>query len=343
MYLALETGDVLQGETASEGSAIGELVFNTAYTGYEEMLTDPSYNGQGLIFCYPLIGNYGVNPERFESSEVQPNFVVARQFTDEVRDWLDSEDVPAIEAVDTRALVRAVRRRGSMSAAVAPDKEMAVCRCEEAQSEGIDMVYHPNIESPPRVINEDPHLDADPTIALLDCGVKNAMIERLASRGARVLRFPWDVNSSALKTYDPDLLFVSNGPGNPAEYEKAINTVKSWHGSIPVAGICLGQQIIAHARGGDTRKMKFGHRGANQPVQELDSGRVKMTTQNHSYEVIEDSLPQGLRVTERNVNDNSVEGFSSDLIEARQYHPEANPGPNDSLDFFDRVIELTIS
>jgi carbamoyl-phosphate synthase small subunit len=332
MYLATETGLVTEGRCRSRGSAKFELVFTTAYTGYEESLTDPSYNGQGLLFSYPLIGNYGVDERRFESPEVQPAAIFAKEMTDDVASLCDSHDVPAIDHIETRDLVRAIRENGSMKAAVAPTKRRALALCADAVTQGVRMVYDPPNDLPAR------SGDGRPIVTLLDCGVKESMIERMNARGATVVRLPWDVNASHLRQYDPDLLFVSNGPGNPEEYKKAQETISYWHDEIPIAGICLGQQLISLALGGETEKMKFGHRGVNQPVYDTRTKRVRMTTQNHSHEV--SVVPDCLDLVQYNVNDNSPEGLESDSIICRQYHPEANPGPNDSLDFFDDVLDL---
>jgi len=334
MYIALETGDVIRGRECAPGTAKVELVFTTAYTGYEESLTDPSYSGQGLIFAYPLIGNYGVDSRRFESTNVQPRAVICREMTDEVADLCASEGTPAVDHVDTRAIVTSIREHGSMKAGIASTQRAAQRLCAEAVNEGIDMTYESPDYLPERYGGGN-----RPIIAMLDCGVKQAMIERFVERDAMVVRLPWNVNPEHISTYDPDLLFVSNGPGNPCDYQKAIETVKFWHGDIPIAGICLGQQLITLALGGDTEKMKFGHRGSTQPVYDTRTEQVRMTTQNHSYEVSD--VPEELSLVQYNVNDESPEGLEGEDIICRQYHPEANPGPNDSLDFFDSVLDLT--
>lgn len=334
MYIALEDGTTIEGEQASPGMAKVELVFTTSYTGYEESITDPSYNGQGLIFAYPLIGNYGVDGRRFESATPQVNAVIARELTQDVRTWLIAEEVPAIHKVDTRDIVTRIRDHGSMKVGIASTERAAQRLCAEAVNEGVDMVHEPRDDLPKRYASGN-----RPIIAMLDCGVKRAMIDHFVEREAMVIRLPWDVNHQHISTYDPDLLFVSNGPGNPEEYEKAIETIKYWHGLVPIAGICLGQQLITLALGGSTKKMKFGHRGTNQPVFDERDNQVRMTTQNHSYEV--DEIPEELDLVQWNVNDKSPEGLEGGGVICRQYHPEAHPGPRDSMDFFDRVLDLT--
>lgn len=332
-YIALENGETIRGTGVGSDLVKTELVFTTAYTGYEESITDPSYNGQGLIFAYPLIGNYGLDGRRFESDEVQPDVVIAREFTEPVEHWLEANDTLAVSVLDTRSLVTSIRDEGSLKAGIASTERAAQRLCAEAVTEGVTMRHEPSDELPKRYSGN------RPIIAMLDCGVKKSMIEHFTERGATVVRLPWDVNTEHISTYDPDLLFVSNGPGNPENYEKAINTIRYWHGEIPVAGICLGQQLITLALGGSTKKMKFGHRGSNQPVIDTRTNQVRMTTQNHSYEV--DEIPEELELVQYNVNDESPEGLEGDNVLCRQYHPEAHPGPRDSMDFFDDVLSLT--
>lgn len=331
-YISLETGETIIGDGIGSGVVKTELVFTTAYTGYEESITDPSYGGQGLIFAYPLIGNYGVDNRRFESNSVQPDVIIAREFTDDVRDWLDEESVLCVEGVDTRAIVTSIRENGSLKAGIASTERAAQRLCAEAVTHGVTM-RHESRNDLPKFYG-----DSDTTIALLDCGVKMSMIEKFVDRGVEVVRLPWDVNPSNLEQHDPDLLFVSNGPGDPSSYDDAIETIRHVHEDLPIAGICLGQQLITLALGGSTTKMQFGHRGSNQPVIDKRTEKVRMTTQNHSYEVSE--IPEQLELVQYNVNDNSPEGLVGDSIICRQYHPEANPGPNDSMDFFDDVLSL---
>ena len=339
-YLALADGRVFEARARAPGRTRGELVFTTAYTGYEESLTDPSYEEQILTFSYPLIGNYGVRAERFESDRVHPRAAIAREFTDEVAAWLAEEGVPAIDHLDTRELVTTVREEGAMRCGIAagPDATPADARAELANAKG--MSEHVNIGSQvsvPSGTTYDGGGEYD--VALVDCGVKGSIIESLTARGADVHVLPYDASESEVAAVDPDLLFVSNGPGDPANFEQAQSLVESFVGDVPIAGICLGQQIVARAFGGTTEKMAFGHRGVNQPVRDLRTDQVVMTTQNHGYTVDEVG---DLEVTQVNVNDGTVEGLEcaeSDVI-TRQYHPEANPGPHDSLGFFDDVLEL---
>ncbi len=340
-YVAIEDGHVLTGRTRAPGTARGELVFTTAYTGYEESLTDPSYAEQVLTFSYPLIGNYGVRSERFESDEVQPNAVIARELTDEVAEWLAAEGVPALDRLDTRDVVTEVREEGAMKCGIAagPDATPEDARAELSRCKG--MSEHTDIGAQVSV-SEATHYEGNGRydVALIDCGAKGSIVSSLTERGADVHVLPYDAMPATVSDVDPDLLFVSNGPGDPENFERAQALVREFAGEVPIAGICLGQQVVASALGGETEKMTFGHRGVNQPVRDLESGRVVMTTQNHGYTVAEPG--DVLDVTQINVNDDTPEGLESDELGVitRQYHPEANPGPHDSLDFFDSVLGM---
>ncbi|MDZ7746252.1 MAG: glutamine-hydrolyzing carbamoyl-phosphate synthase small subunit [Halobacteriales archaeon] len=340
-YIALESGYMVEGRSRAPGTEHGELVFTTAYTGYEESLTDPSYEEQVLTFSYPLIGNYGVREERFESDRVHPRAVVARELTDDVAEWLTEESVPAIDHLDTRDLVTGIREKGAMKCGIAagPDATPEAAREELSACKG--MSEHTDIGQQVSIADRRTYNgDGDgPHVALVDCGAKGSITESLVERDAVVDILPYDTTAADIEQLDPDILFISNGPGDPENFTAAGALVDEFVGEIPLAGICLGQQVIAGALDGETEKMDFGHRGVNQPVRDLRSGRVVMTTQNHGYTVSE---PGQLEVTQVNVNDDTPEGLESDELDVitRQYHPEANPGPNDSLDFFDDVLAL---
>ncbi|WP_435197208.1 glutamine-hydrolyzing carbamoyl-phosphate synthase small subunit [Natronomonas sp. EA1] len=340
-YLALEDGRVVEARSRAPGRTRGELVFTTAYTGYEESLTDPSYEEQVLTFSYPLIGNYGVRPERFESDRVHPRAAVARELTEDVAEWLAAEGVPAVDHLDTRDLVVSVREEGAMKCGIAagPDATPEAAKEELAQCKG--MSEHTDIGkqvsiSEQKTFNTD---GSGPTVALVDCGAKGSIADSLVARDAVVEQVPYDASVADVEAVDPDILFVSNGPGDPKNFEQAAVLVEEFVGEMPLAGICLGQQVIANALGGATEKMTFGHRGVNQPVKDLRTNKVVMTTQNHGYTVSE---PGPLEVTQINVNDDTPEGLESEELDiiTRQYHPEANPGPHDTLGFFDDVLGL---
>jgi carbamoyl-phosphate synthase small subunit len=357
-YVALEGGRVLEARARASGRTRGELVFTTAYTGYEESLTDPSYEEQVLTFSYPLIGNYGVREERFESERVHPRAVIALELTDEIAEWLEHEGVPAVDHLDTRDLVTEVRDEGAMNCGIAagddvtPEDalaELAECKgmsehteigAQVSVSESYTVEGNAEPRSADHASGQGPRAEGgEYDVALVDCGAKGSITSSLTDRGANVHVLPYDTTPEEIEAFSPDVLFLSNGPGDPANFTAAQALVERFAGEIPIAGICLGQQIVARALGGKTEKMTFGHRGVNQPVRDLRSGRVVMTTQNHGYTVAE---PGDLEVTQVNVNDDTPEGLESDELGVitRQYHPEANPGPHDSLDFFDSVLEL---
>jgi carbamoyl-phosphate synthase small subunit len=341
-YVALEGERVIEARARSPGQIRGEIVFTTAYTGYEESLTDPSYREQILTFSYPLVGNYGVREERFESDSVQPNGVVARELTDDIADWLREEGVPAVDHLDTRDIVTDIRDGGAMKCGIAagPDATEADALAElrecKHMSDHTDIGATVSVDEA-RVLNED---GDGPRVALVDCGAKGSIIDSLVARDAVVHVLPYDATEEEVAAVDPDLLFVSNGPGDPENFERAGEVVERYAGEVPVAGICLGQQVVANALGGETEKMEFGHRGVNQPVRDLRSDRVVMTTQNHGYTVADPG--DKLDVTQVNVNDDTPEGLENDEMDivTRQYHPEAHPGPHDTLSFFDDVLEL---
>ncbi len=341
-YVAIEGERIIEARARSPGTARGELVFTTAYTGYEESLTDPSYAEQILTFSYPLIGNYGVREERFESDKVQPNAVVARELTEDVSEWLDGEDTPAVDHLDTREIVTEIRDEGAMKCGIAagPDatEEDAIEQLHQCKhmSDHTDIGAQVSVDES-RVVNPD---GDGATVALVDCGAKGSIVDSLEARDAVVHILPYDASEDDVEAIDPDLLFISNGPGDPKNFEQAGAIVDTYVGEVPLAGICLGQQVVANALGGRTTKMEFGHRGVNQPVRDLRTDQVVMTTQNHGYTVADPG--DKLDVTQINVNDETPEGLENDDLDiiTRQYHPEANPGPNDSLDFFDDVLAL---
>ncbi len=341
-YVAIDGERVIEARARSPGTTRGELVFTTAYTGYEESLTDPSYEEQLLTFSYPLIGNYGVREERFESDRVHPGGVLAREMTDDVAEWLQAENVPAVDHLDTRDIVTEIRDTGAMKAGIAagPDatREDALDELDQCKhmSEHTDIGAQVSVNEP-TVYNSE---GDGPRVALVDCGAKGSIVDSLVDRDAVVHKLPYDASVSDVEAVDPDILFISNGPGDPENFEQAGTVVESLVGDVPLAGICLGQQVVANALGGRTEKMEFGHRGVNQPVRDLRSGQVVMTTQNHGYTVADPG--DSLEVTQVNVNDETPEGLDNDDLNiiTRQYHPEANPGPHDSLSFFDDVVSM---
>ncbi|WP_254272132.1 glutamine-hydrolyzing carbamoyl-phosphate synthase small subunit [Haloarcula marina] len=341
-YVALAGDRVIEARARAPGTARGEVVFTTAYTGYEESLTDPSYEEQVLTFSYPLIGNYGVREERFESDRVHPRAAVAREMTDDVAEWLESEGVPAVDHLDTRDIVTEIRDEGAMKCGIAAGPDVTEQDALDELHQCKHMSDHTDIGAQVSVESVEVHNEGGDgsTVALVDCGAKGSIIDSLVERDAAVHVFPYDASEDDVAAVDPDLLFISNGPGDPENFEQAGELVETYVGDVPLAGICLGQQVVANALGGETEKMEFGHRGVNQPVRDLRTNQVVMTTQNHGYTVADPG--DDLDVTQVNVNDDTPEGLENDDLNiiTRQYHPEANPGPHDSLGFFDDVLGM---
>ncbi|TLZ87977.1 MAG: glutamine-hydrolyzing carbamoyl-phosphate synthase small subunit [Methanobacteriota archaeon] len=353
--LILEDGTAVRGAFfGARRRAFGELVFNTNMTGYTEALTDPSYRGQILMMTYPLIGNYGVDPETMESETIQPTGFVVREACAApshprsslgLSEFLKTYETPAIERADTRALTIKIRSKGTMKAAIVPAKEDV-----DAVVRQVRKSPHPDTrnlvgEVSCRRVERYPG-SGKRTLVVVDCGVKRNII-REAQRYADVIRVPYDATSDEILAHKPDGVILSNGPGDPAHPEiraTAVKAAKDLVGRTPLLGICLGHQLLALAFGGKTYKLKFGHRGGNQPVKDLRSGRVHITSQNHGFAVDADSLPSSeFEVTHLNLNDGTLEGMAHrDLpIFSVQYHPEARPGPWDNGYIFrDFVAEL---
>jgi carbamoyl-phosphate synthase small subunit len=350
--LALEDGTYVTGRHfGSDRSAEGELVFNTAMTGYVEALTDPSYSGQLLMMTYPLIGNYGVCRDDFESDGVKAEGFVVRELCRKPSNWrsqtsldelLKEQGVPGIEGIDTRALTRKTRVLGALKGRIEvgdglrKEEVLAKVRSQPDLSE-IDFIDKVSPKKP-RTFGENGKYD----VVLLDCGVKLNMVRLLVKHGVNVTCVPWDYPAKKILEGKPDGVFLSNGPGDPARVQPTVDTVRELMGKVPIGGICLGLQVMGLAWGGKTFKLKFGHRGANQPVKDFETGRVFMSSQNHGFAVDPKSLPKEVEVTQINLNDRTVEGMRHKELPmfCVQYHPEAAPGPHDTHFFFDRFIDL---
>jgi carbamoyl-phosphate synthase small subunit len=342
VFLVLSDGTFFSGESfGAEREAFGEVVFNTSMTGYPEALTDPSYNGQILCLTYPLIGNYGVCRDWFESGKMHVRGFVVREACDKpshmrgkqtISDFLKEQGVPGIAGIDTRSLVRKLRQFGVMNGAIVRgDREKAV---EKAKSLAFGDLVAEVTSKEPREFN----VKGDRTVVLIDCGAKRNIIHSLNAGKINVITVPASTPAPKILGYEPDGLLISNGPGDPKNVPYVVRTVKELYGQLPTMGICLGTQILALAAGGDTYKLKFGHRGANQPVKDLLAGRVAITSQNHGYAVDAASLEgTGFEVSHLNINDRTVEGIRHEKLPvfAVQYHPEACPGPHDSGYLFD--------
>lgn len=365
--LLLEDGTLFSGIPFGwRGVRLGEAVFSTGMAGYQEALSDPSYCGQILALTVPHVGNYGVNPEDIESQRLPlAGFLVTQRARlhsnwraqGTLDDLLRVSGVPALEGVDTRALVRHLRTRGTLRAVIATDgtpvEELQRRLAGWAGLDGVDLTREVTVSCPsPFTVRpgEQPPLPTRQAarpfrVAALDFGIKHNIVRNLSWRGCRVTLFPASTDARDLLDFRPDGLFLSNGPGDPAAVGAGISTVRRLLDAdrdLPVFGICLGHQILALALGGKTGRLPFGHRGTNHPVKDLQTGRVLITSQNHGYAVDAASLPAGLELTHVSLHDGTVEGMClrDRPVFSVQFHPEASPGPRDALHLFDRFLDL---
>lgn len=352
--LVLSDGSSFTGDGfGAEGTACGELVFNTAMTGYQESLTDPSYAGQILMPTYPLIGNYGVSKDDFESGRIHVSAYVVREYCGgpshrhshkTIDKFLHENGIPGLCGIDTREIVRKIRTRGVMPAALSvydargpqPDVGGLLAQAKKVDYSSINFVEMVSVK---KRQDFEPHKGQScaKRVALIDCGVKMSIVRELLARGISVTLLPWNATPNEIRSCEPAGLAISNGPGDPALLTGVAHTVKQFFGEIPIFGICLGHQILGHAAGGRTYKLKFGHRGANHPVKDGADGRILITSQNHGFAVDADSLPQDFVRTFTNLNDKTNEGMRhrSLPIFSVQFHPEANCGPYDTEYLFD--------
>ncbi len=350
--IALEDGTILKGEAFGyETTNVGEVVFSTGMTGYTESLTDPSFKGEILMSTYPLEGNYGVDEDWYQSDKIQTEGFIVRELCRQpscfgadksLDEFLKEFEIPGISGIDTRALTLKIREFGSMKGALTTenmvDDELLKLAREQPNIQDIDLV--PKVST--KEIKEYGE-DMDLNVALIDCGVKKNIIQGFLDKGMGVTLLPYDTPSDKIMDYDPNGLMVSCGPGNPERNLKTIDTIQKLSNKLPIFGICMGQQVIAKSFGAKIFKMKFGHRGANQPVKDLETGNVFITSQNHGFSVDADSLKDTpLNLTQVNLNDGTPEGFSHDELVLRcvQYHPEAGPGPNDTRFIYDEFKEM---
>jgi carbamoyl-phosphate synthase small subunit len=351
--LVLEDGAAFEGWSfAGEGEVAGEVVFTTSMVGYQETITDPSYRGQILLFTYPLIGNYGVIPGDDESQKVQAAAVLVREYTPHPSNWaserslvalMDAEGVLGVEGLDTRALTRHLRDKGAMRGVISTSESDRNVLREKATAHpsmvGLDLASTSSELTEPMLL---PAFGEERCrVVALDYGVKGSIYRELRSRGASVLAMPGSTSSEEILAAEPDGLFLSNGPGDPAALGEAVDTLRPLLGEIPTFGICLGHQLLGLALDCETYKMPFGHHGANHPVRNLRTGRIEITSQNHGFAVSEESLSDGVELTHRNLYDGTVEGIASPELRAWsvQYHPESSPGPRDSGYLFEEFVE----
>jgi carbamoyl-phosphate synthase small subunit len=354
--LVLADGTVVRGTGAGAASVtVGELVFQTGMVGYQEALTDPSYAGQILIFTYPLVGNYGAGPAMKQSARIHVRGMVVRDLmptaghyatTGDLDSVLREQGIPAIAGVDTRFLTRRVRTHGVVPAALAVGAEGDLPTEEEMRGRALGLDYDSCdfvVEcSTPSLVWYPPARPEATRVALVDYGAKSAMLSHMLERGAGVWLVPATMSAEEILALQPDGVFLSNGPGDPARLDYAVSMVRGLlrQAQAPIFGICLGHQLLALAAGGTTSKMRFGHRGINQPVLDVTTGRVSVTTQNHGYMVDAGSIPPDFRVTHTNLNDGTIEGIAhvSRPVWSVQWHPEAHPGPTDTLNLIDRFL-----
>jgi carbamoyl-phosphate synthase small subunit len=374
-YILLEDGTRFEGDVCGASGnrgpgqllpGLGEVVFNTSMSGYQEAVTDPSYAGQIIVFTYPLIGNYGVSAAAMESDRIHARGVVMREGVNREDapsaeggwlSWLEDCGVPAIEGVDTRALVRHIRDKGAMRggifSAATPTSEARERIDAEPPMTGADFA---KTVTPTEPIILDPD-NPGPRVVAIDTGIKTSIVDNLRERGVRLELHPASVTAEQLLERDPDAVFLANGPGDPAALDYVVDAVRGVVGKVPVFGICLGHQLLCRAVGLDTFKLPFGHRGANHPVKDLATGRIDITSQNHGFAVVGPNGEARIEADEPvrwetdfgaaelshvNLYDRTVEGLVlKDVPGATaQYHPEAGPGPHDAVYLFDRFLEL---
>ncbi len=349
--LVLEDGSTYFGNGFGAGrDAVCEIVFNTSMSGYQEILSDPSYTDQGIVMSYPLIGNYGICDEDFESRLIAPSAFIVRDLNENpsnfrsvrsVSELLEESDIPGISGVDTRKLVRSIRdvgaRRGIITDADTPVEE-AVAKIA-ATPVPHDAVKRVSSKKKWYSRTSNPRFH----VVAIDCGMKQNIVRMLNANKCNVTVVPYDTGSEEIMALSPDGVFISNGPGDPQDVPEVIGTLKELRGRIPMFGICLGHQLLALSYGADTYKLKFGHRGGNHPVKDLSTGKIEITSQNHSYAVDTASLAgTGLTASHINVLDDTIEGLrhETDAVFSVQYHPESAPGPMDSTALFERFTEL---
>lgn len=345
--LYLEDGSIFEGtlHTTSDFE-IGEVVFNTSMSGYQEIATDPSYKGQILIYTYPLIGNVGTNMVENESKKPQVSGVIVKEMSSDASHYemirsfasfLDEQGIPALSIKDTRALTKLIRTKGVMKGIISK-KELS----ELEQKKYFNQVDLSNVVYESTVKEAFTKGDGDYHVALIDFGVKDSILDQLLSKGLKVTVVPALTVLSDLAALQVDGIFLSNGPGDPRDLTEVIKELKEWIGTYPIAGICLGHQLLGLATGAEIRKMSFGHRGANHPVKDMRSGKIYITSQNHGYVIEEGTLDQGFDVTHMSMNDHSIEGMMhlEKQIYSVQFHPEAGPGPKDAYVIFDEFVSF---
>lgn len=345
--LILENGMVFEGTAFGRlEKTVGEVVFNTGMTGYQEILTDPSYYGQIVTMTYPLIGNYGINLEDMESDSPKVKGLIVREKCEassnfrsemELDHYLDMHGILGLEGIDTRALTKILRNHGTMKGLITLEELSPKMVFQKLEAyDNTDAVFR--VTTPKQYVLE----GQGKHVAVMDFGVKANILRHFQKRGCKLTVFPATATAEEVLAVNPDLVFLSNGPGDPADLKDIVMNVKKLIEKKPVVGICLGHQLLAIALGGTTGKLKFGHRGCNHPVKDIAKNRVYITSQNHGYHV--DSLPEAALVTHRSLNDNTVEGMKHKTLPifSVQFHPEASPGPVESSYLFDEFLTYAL-
>lgn len=346
--LILEDGTIFEGKPfGADIDVTGEIVFNTGMTGYQESITDQSYNGQLLVFTYPLVGNYGINRDDYESIAPTCKGVIVSEASRIASNWrqqmtldefLKHKGIPGISGIDTRALTKIIRQHGTMKATMADEGDTLEhlkdqLRATVLSTNGIEQVSTKTAYPAPGV---------GKNIVLVDFGLKHSILRELSKRQCQMTIVPFNITAEDILQLRPDGLMLSNGPGNPEDLPEALEMIRGVQGKIPIFGICMGHQLLSLANGAKTFKMPFGHRGFNHAVREIATGRIDFTSQNHGYAVERDSLPDCLMVTHEEINDKTVEGVRHRHVPAFsvQFHPDAAPGPHDASYLFDEFLDM---
>ncbi|MGD0020993.1 MAG: glutamine-hydrolyzing carbamoyl-phosphate synthase small subunit [Smithellaceae bacterium] len=360
--LVLEDGSIFEGFAfAGSGETMGEVVFNTGMTGYQEVITDPSYKGQIVAMTYPLVGNYGINEEDMESAGIHLEGFIVKEYQPHPSNWrmrqslksfLEEHGKIGIEGIDTRALTRRLRLSGAMKGIISTKTKDIELLLKQVKAYpglvGRDLVREVSCTKPYLWKNGAPHavkLTSKKTakklrVVVLDCGVKYNILRLLEKNGCEVVVVPASSTGADIMSYKPDGVLLSNGPGDPAALPYIVETSRVLVGKLPIFGICLGHQIIGQAIGGYTSKLKFGHHGINQPVKNMDTGRIEITSQNHGFVVVPESVKNKAKKTFDNLNDATSEGMKMPLTMCVQYHPEAAPGPHDTDYLFRQFVQM---
>ena len=349
--IVLEDGEEYLGYGfGADKEAICEIVFNTSMVGYQEIVSDPSYTYQMVVMTYPLIGNYGITDEDYETKQPTIGGMVVREYNDlpsnfrytkTLSEYLEENDIPAISGIDTRKLTRSIRNKGSRKVIITDITTSKEDALKKLKAYDIPKDAVSKVSCKKKWYSRTANYKYN--VVAVDCGIKLNIVRSLNKRGCNVTIVPYNTTAKEIENLKPDGIFLSNGPGNPEEVKEVMNLVKELRGKYPIFGICLGHQMISLAYGAKTYKLKFGHRGGNHPVLNLQTDKIEITSQNHSYAVDEKSLEKtDLVVTHKNILDNTIEGVEckKDKVFSVQYHPESSPGPQDSGYLFDKFIKI---